>query len=457
MRQNDRTLSHVFSAFCDFIINLISVLCALLIIKQIYGGSVGGTAVAISVAIAIITVVVYFVFDLYSTKVFVKLHSQILKIFIAQLLMSAVAFVILAIFIGEKEYYFAELIAVGISTLIIIIKKILSTKLFHLLAIKRRRLKRVIIVGGSQAGTEYERQINENKHLGYVVIGTIAGKRAQIKNKIGTYTQLEEIVKRENPYELVIALSTREQNQLQGIMEIADRCGIRALIIPTATYKYFKSKCQVDMMGNIPVINTRAVPLDVPVNAAMKRAMDIIISLIMIILTLPIMALAFIGVKLSSKGPAIFKQKRVGRYNEQFTMYKFRSMRVNEMSDTAWTTNEDTRKTRFGTFLRKTGIDELPQLFNVLFGSMSIVGPRPELPKFVETYSKTVPLYNVKHQVKPGITGLAQIYGYRGDTSIERRIELDIKYIENWSVYNDLKIIVTTPFKMFNRNEKYVK
>jgi lipopolysaccharide/colanic/teichoic acid biosynthesis glycosyltransferase len=107
--------------------------------------------------------------------------------------------------------------------------------------------------------------------------------------------------------------------------------------------------------------------------------------------------------------------------------------------------------------LRKTGIDELPQLFNVLFGSMSIVGPRPELPKFVEAYSKTVPLYNVKHQVKPGITGLAQIYGYRGDTSIERRIELDIKYIETWSVYNDLKIIITTPFKMFNRNEKYVK
>ena len=169
------------------------------------------------------------------------------------------------------------------------------------------------------------------------------------------------------------------------------------------------------------------------------------------------MVFAFVGVKLSSRGPAIFKQKRVGKNNEEFTMYKFRSMKVNEMSDSAWTTNEDRRKTRFGTFLRKTGIDELPQLFNVLFGSMSIVGPRPELPKFVEEYSKSIPLYKVKHQVKPGITGLAQIYGYRGDTSIERRIELDIKYIENWTIYSDLKIIAITPFKMFNRNEKYVK
>ena len=153
----------------------------------------------------------------------------------------------------------------------------------------------------------------------------------------------------------------------------------------------------------------------------------------------------------------IFKQKRVGKNNEIFTMYKFRSMKENDQSDTAWTTDEDPRKTRFGTFMRKTGIDELPQLFNVLFGSMSIIGPRPELPKYVEEYSKKIPLYMVKHQVKPGITGLAQIFGYRGDTSIEKRIEMDIQYIENWSIFYDIKILVITPFKMFNRNEKYVK
>ena len=169
------------------------------------------------------------------------------------------------------------------------------------------------------------------------------------------------------------------------------------------------------------------------------------------------MLIAMIGVKLSSKGKVIFKQKRVGKNNEIFTMYKFRSMKENDQSDTAWTTDEDPRKTRFGTFMRKTGIDELPQLFNVLFGSMSIIGPRPELPKYVEEYSKKIPLYMVKHQVKPGITGLAQIFGYRGDTSIEKRIEMDIKYIENWSIFYDIKILVITPFKMFNRNEKYVK
>ena len=211
------------------------------------------------------------------------------------------------------------------------------------------------------------------------------------------------------------------------------------------------------MVGELPVINPRAIPLDNIANAVIKRIMDIVISIIMIILTSPIMLIAVIGVKLSSPGPVIFKQKRVGKNNKIFTMYKFRSMKVNDMSDTAWTTDEDPRKTKFGTFLRKTGIDELPQLFNVLFGDMSIVGPRPEIPAYVEKYSKTIPLYRVKHQVKPGITGLAQIYGFRGNTSIEKRIELDIEYIENWSVFNDIKIILITPFKMFNRNEKYIK
>ncbi len=458
MGQQEKTLAHIFSAFCDFLINLGSILLAFIIIKQFSSvlDSVGGTAVTISTVVAILTVLVYFVFDLYSSKVFIRLHTQIIKITIAQILILTIAFVTCVIAFPRGDYHFVVLISTAISYLIIVLKKTITIKFVHYLRITKKRVKKVIIVGSSPAGYEYERQINENRHYGYSVIGYVAGNKKEIKNKLGTFSQLDSIIKAERPHEVVIALDSREMHNLQHIIEICDRNGTRALIIP-ALYRYFKSKCQVDMIGNMPIINTRAIPLDSAVNSAMKRLLDIVVSLIMIILTAPLMIFAFIGVKLSSKGPAIFKQKRVGKNNEEFTMYKFRSMRVNEMSDTAWTTNEDKRKTRFGTFLRKTGIDELPQLFNVLFGSMSIVGPRPELPRFVEEYSKSIPLYKVKHQVKPGITGLAQIYGYRGDTSIERRIELDIKYIENWTIYSDLKIIAITPFKMFNRNEKYVK
>ena len=134
-------------------------------------------------------------------------------------------------------------------------------------------------------------------------------------------------------------------------------------------------------------------------------------------------------------------------------MYKFRSMIVNDQSDTAWSTNEDPRKTKFGAFIRKYSIDELPQLYNVLKGDMSLVGPRPELPYFVENFQKSVPLYMVKHQVKPGITGLAQVKGYRGDTSIPKRIEWDVYYIENWSLFLDVKILLMTVFNGL-RNEE---
>ena len=167
------------------------------------------------------------------------------------------------------------------------------------------------------------------------------------------------------------------------------------------------------------------------------------------------MLVAAIGVKLSSPGPILFRQTRVGRATKPFTMYKLRSMRQSATSDIAWSTGCDPRTTRFGSFIRRTSIDELPQLFNVLFGDMSLVGPRPEIPHFVERFKRTVPLYMVKHYVRPGMTGLAQIKGLRGDTSIEDRIAEDIHYIENWSISLDLYVLFKTPFAALNKNEVY--
>jgi exopolysaccharide biosynthesis polyprenyl glycosylphosphotransferase len=187
-----------------------------------------------------------------------------------------------------------------------------------------------------------------------------------------------------------------------------------------------------------------------------KRLIDLVLSTIgIIVLSIPMLIVALI-IKIDDPGPVFFKQKRVGRMGKCFTMLKFRSMRVNADSNKAWTTGTDPRKTKFGTFLRRTAIDELPQLFNVLVGSMSLVGPRPEIPVFVEHFKEIVPLYMIKHYVKPGITGLAQIKGFRGDTSIEARIHEDIAYIENWSLALDLYVLFKTPFKAINKNEKFV-
>ena len=204
----------------------------------------------------------------------------------------------------------------------------------------------------------------------------------------------------------------------------------------------------------LPMVDIRSNPLDNMLPRVMKRATDIFISLILIILSAPVMLVTAIGVKISSPGPILFRQERVGQNNRVFTIYKFRSMRVNDEEATGWTTDHDPRKTRFGNFIRRFSIDELPQFFNVLKGDMSIVGPRPEMTVYVEQFRKTVPLYMLKHSVRPGITGLAQIHGLRGDTSIERRIEEDIYYIEHWTWLGDIKIILLTPFKAINKHEK---
>ena len=187
-----------------------------------------------------------------------------------------------------------------------------------------------------------------------------------------------------------------------------------------------------------------------------KRLMDIVGGSIGALITLLFTPFVALAIKLESKGPVFFSQVRIGKNGRRFKMYKFRSMRVNARQATGWSTNSDPRKTKFGSFIRKFSIDELPQFFNVLKGDMSLVGPRPELPFFVNQFKESIPLYMVKHQVRPGITGWAQVNGFRGDTSIQGRIEHDIYYIENWTLLFDIKILFMTIFK-FSNSETIVK
>lgn len=456
MGQKNKNILLWISFFADLCINLVVLYFVFRYLNAYIGVSFGMKKMANALVLVGITSLIYFLFNIYSFRRFERLSVALFKTVMAELTAFFITVMILAVLSREKSYFIFAVACYSISLVVILTKRTITTKLIHKLRASTRGYRKIIIVGSGSGANAFVEQIEENVHFGYNVIGCITDDEESNIKKLGNLSELDKIIKEENPYEVAVAFDTENSMQIQEIINICDTNGVRVLIIPTI-YQYFKSKCQIDMIGSLPIINTRAIPLDNIANAFMKRTMDIIISLIMIILTSPIMLFAMIGVKLTSKGRVIFKQKRVGRDNKIFTMYKFRSMEENEESDTAWTTDDDPRKTRFGTFMRKTGIDELPQLFNVLGGSMSIIGPRPELPKYVEEYSKAIPLYRVKHQVKPGITGLAQIYGFRGNTSIEKRIEMDIKYIESWSIFSDLKILALTPFKMFNRNEKFVK
>jgi Undecaprenyl-phosphate glucose phosphotransferase len=239
-------------------------------------------------------------------------------------------------------------------------------------------------------------------------------------------------------------------------VNICEKSGVHTQFMPDYNHIIPTRPYTEDLMG-MPVINIRYVPLSNTMNSLIKRVMDIFISIVGIVITTPIMLGVAIAVKTTSKGPLIYKQERVGLHNERFMMYKFRSMKVQEVAEEkkAWTTKDDPRVTAVGKFIRKTSLDELPQLFNILKGDMSVVGPRPERPFFVEKFKEEIPRYMIKHQVRPGLTGWAQVNGYRGDTSIIKRIEYDLFYIENWTISFDIKIMFLTFFKGFVNKNAY--
>lgn len=326
---------------------------------------------------------------------------------------------------------------------------------------KGYNLKHVLLVGYSRAAEEYVDRILDNPQWGYSVYGILDNNIPEDTDYrkvkvLGGLDQLENILTDNKMDEIAITLSLNDYDYLGIIVAACEKSGVHTKFVPDYNSLIPSKPYTEDMLG-LPVINIRYVPLNNMGNMFVKRVVDIIGSLFGIIITSPIMLLSAVLVKCSSPGPVIFKQERVGLHNKPFYMYKFRSMEMqSEKSEKkAWTTKNDPRVTKIGRILRGTSLDELPQLFNILKGDMSLVGPRPERPHFVDKFKEEIPRYMVKHQVRPGLTGWAQVNGYRGDTSIRKRIEYDLYYIENWTLGMDIKIILMTFLKGFINKNAY--
>ena len=304
---------------------------------------------------------------------------------------------------------------------------------------KGYNLKHNLVVGGGHLARRYARTVENDKTLGVHLAGIIPPKG-------DNWTEwLEAQLHGEGIDEVILALEPEELGVTVQVIQLCEKSGTKVSVIPFYN-DVIPTRATIDNIGQIKLIQLRTTPLDEPFNAALKRAFDIASSALALLVLSPLLLFIAAAIKLSSPGPVLFRQERVGLNKKHFTMYKFRSMRVNDSQNTAWSRDADDRRTRIGAFLRKTSLDELPQFRNVLRGDMSLIGPRPEIPFFVEQFRETVPLYMVKNQVRPGITGWAQVNGYRGDTSIPKRIECDIWYIENWSFGLDLKIIALILF-----------
>lgn len=321
--------------------------------------------------------------------------------------------------------------------------------------------KHILLVGYSKAAEQYIDRIKQNPQWGYNIRGILddniaRGTMYKGVKVIGSVGNLSYILPENKLDEIAITLGLEEYYKLEKIVAECEKSGVHTKFIPDYGNIIPTRPYTEDLLG-LPVINIRYVPLSNTFNALIKRLTDIIGSIICIIIFSPIMLTSAVLVKMTSKGPLIFKQERVGLHNKPFQMYKFRTMYVQteEEEKKGWTQKNDPRVTSVGRFLRKTSLDEFPQLFNVLKGDMSLVGPRPERPQYVEKFREEIPRYMIKHQVRPGMTGWAQVNGYRGDTSIRKRIEHDLYYIENWTLGLDVKILFLTVFKGFINKNAY--
>lgn len=392
----------------------------------------------------------YFYHDIHSRRV-VYADRVFLQAFKAVAL-NIVIFLTLLLFLGFNKaswrifVKFYVLFSVGLSSWWFVSRKI----------VKRYRMlgynyKRVIIIGGGTVGIKLLNELEADLGYGYRYIGLFDNNRKSksVKNYKGDLSKVEQFVQDNLVDEMYCCIPDTDNDDVARLIKIADNNAVDFYYVPQFG-RHITRQFELYPIGNVPVLGIRPYPLSNPFNALLKRSFDLLVSSVALVLSPLVLIPVAIGIKLSSPGPIFFKQERTGLRGETFFCYKFRTMRVNNDSDIQQATKNDPRKTRFGNFLRKSSIDELPQFFNVWKGEMSIVGPRPHMIKHTEIYSALIDKYMLRHTISPGITGWAQVNGYRGQTDelwkMEKRVEYDVWYAENWNFMLDMKIIILTIF-----------
>jgi putative colanic acid biosynthesis UDP-glucose lipid carrier transferase len=319
-----------------------------------------------------------------------------------------------------------------------------------------RNYKKVVIVGAGKNGMNLYAEMKREIGYGFYIYGFFDDNillKDTLPNYLGMTHEVEDFVLKNSSDEIYCTLPTSQDEKIVRIFNFAEKNMVRFYIIPEFS-RYVKRRLALESIESLPVMVVRSEPLQLIYNQIIKRLFDIVFSLVFLIAIFPVLYVVFgVLIKLSSSGPIIFKQTRTGIYGKNFNCYKFRSMKVNEIADERQAEKDDPRTTRIGQFLRRSNLDEIPQFYNVLKGDMSVVGPRPHMLKHTELYSTIIDKYMVRHLVKPGITGWAQVSGYRGETKnieqMESRVKYDVWYLENWTFLLDLKIIMVTIINMF--------
>ena len=470
IKDNQKRFNRLHVAIDALVIGMAYVLSWYIIIGSGWyraANQVLGPEIYLGVLAVIIPVylLLYTVFHLFTPKRVQGRRQEFANIFKANML--GLLLFGMVLYLGGKNPYFQHFSRVLVMFFFVVntaaetLERNLIRTCLRSMRSKGYNQKHVLLVGYSRAAESYIDRVAANPEWGYQIRGILddhrhRGDHYKGVRVIGATSDLKTILDMNLLDEIAITLSIRDYAGLERMVAECEKSGVHTKFIPDYN-KFIPTRPYTEDLQGLPVINIRHVPLNDLLNATMKRIMDLLGAVTALILFSPVMAITAAIIKSTSPGPIIYSQERVGLHNRPFKMYKFRSMEVQlpGQEKGKWTTPHDPRVTPVGRIIRKTSIDELPQLFNVLAGSMSLVGPRPERPFFVERFKEEIPRYMIKHQVRPGMTGWAQINGYRGDTSIEKRIEHDLYYIENWTVGLDFKILFLTVFKGFINKNAY--
>ena len=407
-------------------------------------------------------ILVALMLQLYELKQLKRLDRILFNLFKSftfnALIISAILFSLKASEFSREHLYYTYLMLF----ILIVFWRYLAVKLIKLYRKSGFNYSRVVIIGGGEVAQQLNNYFDSDDVLGVRLLAIFSDSQVLFNTKndvfLSDIEDLEQFVLKNDIDEIFYTMPLTYTKKIKNLVDFCDKYMIRFKIVPDFRGFLFK-RVNIDFFDDVPVITLREEPLTDFVNRFIKRMFDLIFSTLVIILVLswlfPIIALL---IKFSSKGPIIFKQPRSGVNNEEFLCYKFRSMSMSDDADSKQAIREDPRITRIGAFLRKTSLDEFPQFLNVFMGDMSVVGPRPHMLLHTEEYSELVNNYMVRQLVKPGITGVAQVRGYRGETKeiedMEGRVRFDVWYIENWSLTLDINIILQTIWNIFKGDEK---
>lgn len=412
-------------------------------------------------AVLIIWGIVFKSFDLYRPR---RISSHLSEIWDMTKACSLATLMVVALSFFLRQFEYSRLVLLlfwGLSIVFMTLSRWSSREILRFLRKRGYNQRYALIVGAGSLGQDLAAKLHRHRELGVRVIGYLTRRREKVGQKLreikvlGSYDELPEVLVSHPVDQVFLALPYDAYTHAEKIIRFLQDRTVDVRIVPDLL-QFMTIGGQAELFEGLPIVTLQATPL-YGWNQIIKRGADIFLSTLILLLVSPVMLAVSILIRLTSAGPILYRQERMGYDGRLFEMLKFRTMRMNaeEQTGAVWARPNDPRRTPLGSFLRRTSLDELPQFWNVLKGEMSIVGPRPERPEFVEKFRETIPKYMLRHKIKAGITGWAQIKGLRGNTSLEERIKYDLEYIEKWSLGLDIKIMWLTLWKGFVNKHAY--